>query len=177
MGALHVLAGQTDAALRCYVDALRGLVRAHGLAQSACARDLGLALGGELLGITLSLSPRCSATRLAASDADAPALLIAGLAPAQANAAEDEITAEDLAAAEAEPAEPGEAIVVTGSRIARPTLESSVPLTSVDVSELTDTGDVSLGDALNDLPSLRSTFSQGNSTRFIGTAGLNVLDL
>lgn len=69
------------------------------------------------------------------------------------------------------------AIVVTGSRIARPTLESSVPLTSVDVGELTDTGDVSLGDALNDLPSLRSTFSQGNSTRFIGTAGLNVLDL
>lgn len=69
------------------------------------------------------------------------------------------------------------AIVVTGSRIARPTLESSVPLTSVSVSELTDTGDVSLGDALNDLPSLRSTFSQGNSTRFIGTAGLNVLDL
>lgn len=68
-------------------------------------------------------------------------------------------------------------IVVTGSRIARPTLESSVPLTSVDVGELTDTGDVSLGDALNDLPSLRSTFSQGNSTRFIGTAGLNVLDL
>ncbi|QNO27057.1 TonB-dependent receptor [Sphingopyxis sp. OPL5] len=69
------------------------------------------------------------------------------------------------------------AIVVTGSRISRPTLESSVPLTSVDVGELTDTGDVSLGDALNDLPSLRSTFSQGNSTRFIGTAGLNILDL
>lgn len=68
-------------------------------------------------------------------------------------------------------------IVVTGSRISRPTLDSSVPLTSVDVGELTDTGDVSLGDALNDLPSLRSTFSQGNSTRFIGTAGLNILDL
>lgn len=68
-------------------------------------------------------------------------------------------------------------IVVTGSRIVRPTLDSSVPLTSVTVDELTDTGDVSLGDALNDLPSLRSTFSQGNSTRFIGTAGLNVLDL
>ncbi|SBV33016.1 TonB-dependent receptor [uncultured Sphingopyxis sp.] len=68
-------------------------------------------------------------------------------------------------------------IVVTGSRIVRPTLDSPVPLTSVDVSELTDTGDVSLGDALNDLPSLRSTFSQGNSTRFIGTAGLNILDL
>ncbi|GGZ98437.1 TonB-dependent receptor plug domain-containing protein [Novosphingobium arvoryzae] len=68
-------------------------------------------------------------------------------------------------------------IVVTGSRIARPTLSSPVPLTSVNVAELTDTGDVSLGDALNDLPSLRSTFSQGNSTRFIGTSGLNILDL
>lgn len=36
---------------------------------------------------------------------------------------------------------------------------------------------MSLGDALNDLPSLRSTYSSGNSTRFIGTAGLNLLDL
>ena len=68
-------------------------------------------------------------------------------------------------------------IVVTGTRINRPTLSSPVPLTSVTVDELTSTGDVSLGDALNDLPSLRSTFSQGNSTRFIGTAGLNLLDL
>ena len=68
-------------------------------------------------------------------------------------------------------------IVVTGSHLTRPTLSSPVPLTSVTVSELTDTGDVSLGDALNDLPSLRSTFSQANSTRFIGTSGLNILDL
>jgi outer membrane receptor protein involved in Fe transport len=68
-------------------------------------------------------------------------------------------------------------IVVTGSRIARPTLDSDVPLTSVTVDELTESGNVSLGDALNNLPSLRSTFSAGNSTRFIGTAGLNVLDL
>jgi outer membrane receptor protein involved in Fe transport len=70
-----------------------------------------------------------------------------------------------------------DAIVVTGTRIIRPTLSSPVPVTTVTVDELTNTGDVSLGDALNDLPSLRSTFSQGNSTRFIGTAGLNVLDL
>jgi outer membrane receptor protein involved in Fe transport len=69
------------------------------------------------------------------------------------------------------------AIVVTGSRIARPTLSSPVPLTTVTVDDLTNTGDLSLGDALNDLPSLRSTYSQGNSTRFIGTAGLNLLDL
>lgn len=69
------------------------------------------------------------------------------------------------------------AIVVTGSRIARPNNESPAPITTLDASELTNFGDVNLGDALNDLPSLRSTFSQGNSTRFIGTAGLNLLDL
>jgi len=68
-------------------------------------------------------------------------------------------------------------ILVTGTRIARPTLASPVPVTTVSAAELTDTGDTSLGDALNELPSLRNTFSQGNSTRFIGTAGLNLLDL
>lgn len=68
-------------------------------------------------------------------------------------------------------------IVVTGSRIERPNIASTVPITSVGAQELLDTGDVSLGDQLNQLPSLRSTFSQANSTRFIGTAGLNLLDL
>jgi outer membrane receptor protein involved in Fe transport len=75
------------------------------------------------------------------------------------------------------PATEGGAITVTGSRIRRPNLESTVPITSVGIQELTDTGDVNLGDNLNDLPSLRSSFSSGNSTRFIGTAGLNLLDL
>ncbi len=70
------------------------------------------------------------------------------------------------------------AIVVTGSRIARdPNLASPVPLTAVSSAQLVEQGKVSLGDALNDLPSIRSTYSQGNSTRFIGTAGLNLLDL
>lgn len=70
------------------------------------------------------------------------------------------------------------AIVVTGSRIARNVnLDSTVPVTSVSADELLDGGDLSLGDALNQLPALRSTFSQANSTRFIGTAGLNLLDL
>jgi len=70
-----------------------------------------------------------------------------------------------------------DAIVVTGSRIARPNLDSAVPITSISVQELTSTGNVSIGDALNQLPALRSTFSQSNSTRFIGTAGINALDL
>jgi outer membrane receptor protein involved in Fe transport len=68
-------------------------------------------------------------------------------------------------------------IVVTGSRIARPELESAVPLTVVTGEEVFETGQVSVGDLLNDLPQLRSTFSQQNSTRFLGTRGLNLLDL
>ncbi|WP_426267245.1 TonB-dependent receptor domain-containing protein [Sphingomonas sp. LHG3443-2] len=68
-------------------------------------------------------------------------------------------------------------VVVTGTRIRAPNLTSAVPITSVGVQDLLDSGNVSLGDALNDLPALRSTYSQANSTRFIGTSGLNLLDL
>lgn len=71
----------------------------------------------------------------------------------------------------------GSTIVVTGSRIARPTLTSPVPVTSVTADDILSQGDLNVGDALNDLPSLRGTFSQSNSTRSIGTAGLNFLDL
>src|SRR3954470_11051515 len=70
-----------------------------------------------------------------------------------------------------------QAITVTGSRIRRPNLQSPVPITSVTQAELPEQGQASIGDALNDLPSLRSTFSQQNSGAFIGTAGLNELDL
>lgn len=70
-----------------------------------------------------------------------------------------------------------EEIVVTGSRIRRPNIDSAVPVTTVSAEKFQSTGNVSIGDVLNELPALRSTFSTGNSTRFIGTAGLNILDL
>ena len=70
-----------------------------------------------------------------------------------------------------------EEIIVTGSRIRRPNLDSAVPVTSLGNEDFTQTGQVSIGDVLNDLPAMRSTFSTSNSTRFIGTAGLNLLDL
>ena len=70
-----------------------------------------------------------------------------------------------------------ETIIVTGSRIPRPTLDSPIPVTSLSAADLTRTGQTNIGDLLNDLPSLRSTYSQANSTRFIGTSGLNLLDL
>jgi outer membrane receptor protein involved in Fe transport len=68
-------------------------------------------------------------------------------------------------------------IIVTGSRIRRPNLESTVPIVSIAGAEFFETGAISVGDTLNDLPQLRSTYSQQNSTRFLGTRGLNLLDL
>ncbi|QMW22417.1 TonB-dependent receptor domain-containing protein [Sandaracinobacteroides saxicola] len=73
--------------------------------------------------------------------------------------------------------DPADTIVVTGSRIARPNTDTPVPIVAINAQQLTETGKVSIGDVLNDLPSLRSTYSQANSTRFLGTAGLNLLDL
>ncbi len=68
-------------------------------------------------------------------------------------------------------------IVVTGSRIRQPNLESANPIAVVTGAEIFETGGISVGDLLNELPQLRSTFSQQNSTRFLGTRGLNLLDL
>lgn len=73
--------------------------------------------------------------------------------------------------------ESGADIVVTGSRIRRPNLESTVPITTITGEELFQTGRTSVGDILNELPALRSTFSQSNSSRFLGTAGLSLADL
>ncbi len=97
-------------------------------------------------------------------------------APAATTPPEDEVAPPTSADADAE-RDSSRAIVVSGSRIARPTLSSPVPITTVAAAELLDGGSVSLGDALNDLPSLRSTFTTSNSQRFIGTAGLNIFDL
>lgn len=109
-------------------------------------------------------------------------LLIAGSILACSTVFSPMAMAQDIGAAaadeeQADDEESSEQIVVTGSRIARPNIQSAVPITSVDAEDLTDTGNLSLGDAVNQLPQLRSTFSQANSTRAIGTAGLNILDL
>jgi len=69
------------------------------------------------------------------------------------------------------------AIVVTGSRIRRPNLESTVPITSISGETFFQQGDTNIGEALNDLPQLRSTYAQQNPGTGIGIAGLNLLDL
>jgi outer membrane receptor protein involved in Fe transport len=86
-------------------------------------------------------------------------------------------TAQTTAPAPEQDAATVEQVVVTGSRIRTPNLQSNVPVTSISAAQVQNTGIVSVGDILNELPSIRSTFSSSNSTRFIGTAGLNFLDL
>ncbi len=81
------------------------------------------------------------------------------------------------AAPETAPADAGEAIVVTGSRISTPNLQSANPVAIVTGEQIFSSGNLSVGDQLNELPQLRSTYSQANSTRFLGTRGLNLLDL
>ena len=93
-------------------------------------------------------------------------LLVSGLAAGVASAVDTSGDATDL-----------EEITITGSRIVPATREAPVPVLSVEGSQLMQSGHDSVGDWLNDLPALRSTFGQSNSSRFLGTAGLNLLDL
>ncbi len=70
-----------------------------------------------------------------------------------------------------------EEITVTGSRITRNTLVTPTPVTVLDAEAIEISGTVNIGDLLNELPALGPTFGTQNSDRFIGTAGLNLLDL
>jgi outer membrane receptor protein involved in Fe transport len=68
-------------------------------------------------------------------------------------------------------------IVVTGSRLRRPDLESTVPVASIKAQDIYNNANPNVGEVLNNLPQLRSTYSQQNPESGIGVAGLNLLDL
>lgn len=70
-----------------------------------------------------------------------------------------------------------EKIEITGSRILREGAIAPSPVTVISGADLLSTGAISIGEALNDLPSLANTFSLANAGGTIGTAGLNLLDL
>jgi outer membrane receptor protein involved in Fe transport len=70
-----------------------------------------------------------------------------------------------------------ERISVTGSRIIREGAIAPTPVTVITGDELLSTGVTNIGEALNQLPALGSTFSLANSGNSIGTSGLNLLDL
>ena len=95
----------------------------------------------------------------------------------QPSFAQTQTPEEQEATSAADEGEGSQSIIVTGSRISRPNLESGAPITTVTGQEFFETGRISVGDILNEMPQLRATFSQQNSTRFLGTRGLNLLDL
>ena len=68
-------------------------------------------------------------------------------------------------------------ITVTGSRIARQGFVTPSPVTAITAEEIRATGAVNIGDLLTKMPALSPNYTLGNSTRFIGTAGLGLLDL
>lgn len=108
--------------------------------------------------------------RLLATVAPMSLALVASPAFAQATAP---TTDANTTAAEEET----DTVVVTGSRIRQPNTDSPVPITTVTGAQIFQTGRISVGDVLNQLPQLRSSLGSQNSTSGLGTRGLNFLDL
>lgn len=68
-------------------------------------------------------------------------------------------------------------ISVTGSRIARTGFVTPSPVTAITAEEIRATGANNIGDLMTRMPALTPSYTLGNSTRFIGTAGVGLLDL
>lgn len=71
-----------------------------------------------------------------------------------------------------------EVIVVTGSRIASPTLTSASPLQVIDATNIDEAGDVNIQELLNDNPAVSSpTINRTNSNFSTSSAGVATVDL
>ncbi|MCD9086560.1 TonB-dependent receptor [Stenotrophomonas sp. SY1] len=68
-------------------------------------------------------------------------------------------------------------VTVTGSRIARTGFVTPSPVSAFTAEEIRATGATNIGDLMVRLPGLTPSYTLGNSTRSIGTAGLGLLDL
>jgi len=68
-------------------------------------------------------------------------------------------------------------VSVTGSRIAREGFVTPSPVTAISAEEIRATGAITIADLMTKMPALSPSYTLGNSTRFIGTAGLGLLDL
>jgi outer membrane receptor protein involved in Fe transport len=104
-------------------------------------------------------------------------LVLACLAAITSNAiAQDK---EQSLATEADPrhASDLEAVSVTGTRISNINVVAPTPITVLSADEIKASGAVNIGDLMTTMPQIASTFTMGNSTRYIGTAGVQQLDL
>jgi len=69
-------------------------------------------------------------------------------------------------------------IVVTGSRIARPELQSTTPIQIIDAGDIAASGHINTGDVLRDLPAVGvSGFSSANSNFLTSGSGVNTVNL
>jgi outer membrane receptor protein involved in Fe transport len=83
------------------------------------------------------------------------------------------------AAAQADPKHAAslEGVTVTGTRISNPNVISPTPVTVLTAEDIKATGAVNIGDLMTTMPQLATTYTMGNSTRYIGTAGVSQQDL
>lgn len=70
-----------------------------------------------------------------------------------------------------------ESVTVTGTRISNPNVISPTPVSVISAAEIKATGAVNIGDLMTTMPQLSSSYTMGNSGRFIGTAGVAMQDL
>lgn len=101
----------------------------------------------------------------------------AALMPATAASAQSSpppaVVEKPVAAAQDEPAD----IIVTGSQVARSGFVSATPLTTLSAEQIERSGVDNIGDALNQLPALRSTLTPTSGTNLFSVTGGNYLDL
>jgi outer membrane receptor protein involved in Fe transport len=104
-------------------------------------------------------------------------LLGGALVPALALLFPQHVLAQDGSATESES---GEAIVVTGSRIAQPSSGTANPVTVVTARDIADSGTTNLTDFLTTIPALHNSadsFETSGNRAGIGFTGLNLLNL
>ncbi len=104
-------------------------------------------------------------------------LFLACLAAVSTASFAQENTSTSTQPADASQATKLEAVTVTGSRISNPNVISPTPVSTLTAAEIKATGAVNIGDVLTTLPQLATTFTMGNSNRFIGTSGESFQDL
>jgi len=86
-------------------------------------------------------------------------------------------TAQEVDAKQDKSSKTLDAVTVTGTRISNPDVISPTPVATITADAIKATGAVNIGDLLTTLPQLATTFTMGNSTQYIGTAGVQMLDL
>lgn len=104
-------------------------------------------------------------------------LALACMAALTGPALAQEAANSDAPAADAKKAANLETVTVTGTRISNPNVISPTPISVLTAADIKATGAINIGDLMTTMPQLATTFTMGNSNRFIGTAGVAQQDL